>query len=48
MDPETKVALIVRLESIKRHLEDEFFKTYVPDEIETLIEEIRAEDIIPF
>lgn len=48
MDTETKVALIVRLEEIKRHIKEDFFRSYAVEEIETLIEEIRAENIVPF
>lgn len=48
MDREDILALIIRLETIKKHLEDEFFKTYVPDEIEVLITEIKTGNIVPF
>lgn len=48
MDLETKVALMVRLEEIKENIKDDFFRSYAVEQIETLIEEIRAENIVPF
>lgn len=48
MDTETKAALIVRLEEIKKHMKDDFFKEYAVIEIENLIGEIRTGNIVPF
>lgn len=48
MDIETQVALEIRLEEIRDHMKDDFFKEYALDEIETLIGEVRAGHIVPF
>ena len=48
MDEKIEIALIIRLEEIKDHMQDDFFKEYAVIEIENLINEIRAGNVVPF
>ena len=48
MDSELRRNLILRLEEIITHLEDNFFHDYAIDELKRLLEEIKKEDIKPF
>lgn len=48
MQQEEKINLILRLEEIINHLEDSFFHDYAIEQLKTLLEEIKKEDIKPF
>ena len=48
MDTETKIALMLRIEEIIRHLKDDFFRSYGVEQLETLLNEIKNENIVPF
>ena len=48
MDIDTKVALIIRIEEIIDHLKDDFFRDYAVEELETLLNEIKNDNIVPF
>ena len=47
-DTDTKVALMIRIEEIINHLRDDFFKDYAVEELETLLNEIKNDNIVPF
>ena len=48
IDTETKIALMLRIKEIIDYLRDDFFRDYGVDKLETLLNEIKNDNIVPF